>query len=436
MYGGTMKKIAVGLCVFFLVFGWLFANGQKESEGRAGTIELSLMMPQSSWRDVYADMAAAVKADTGYSVEFQVIPADQFYPLLQTKLATGEVPDIVKYNVPTNNTEMNANETMVDLSNEPWISRLVNPNILKDPQSGKIFALPIESSTFFGGIYYNKAVLKKLGIPDKQPTTWDELLNILRKIKQSGTGIVPVACSEKESWTTQIFMTLGFPISIADRPQIWNQLLTNKIKWSQIPEFKTILDRYNTLFKEGLVNKDHLSFTYDMAKEAVASGEAAMMINGEWVIIDILAKWPNAEIGCWNIPFTDNCDLIATGNYVGGFFVPKKGNSAAARKFLEIWSRPKYQNMLLAAFPGFPGLNDVNGGNVPPAVQNIVDTYIKTGKYVYEMNATMNVASPILSELWKYYVEMTAGMKTPEQVLKAWDVLYTDYMKARKESGF
>ena len=231
-------------------------------------------------------------------------------------------------------------------------------------------------------------------------------------------------------------MTLGFPISIADKPQIWNQLLTNKIKWSQIPEFKTILDRYNTLFKEGLVNKDHLSFTYDMAKEAVASGEAAMMINGEWVIIDILAKWPNAEIGCWNIPFTDNCDLIATGNYVGGFFVPKKGNSAAARKFLEIWSRPKYQNMLFAAFPGFPGLSDVNGGNVPPAVQNIVDTYIKTGKYVYEMNATMNVASPILSELWKYYVEMTAGMKTPEQVLKAWDVLYTDYMKARKESGF
>jgi len=89
-----------------------------------------------------------------------------------------------------------------------------------------------------------------------------------------------------------------------------------------------------------------------------------------------------------------------------------------------------------AAFPGFPGLSDVNGGNVPPAAQNIVDTYIKTGKYVYEMNATMNVASPILSELWEYYVEMTAGMKTPEQVLKAWDVLYTDYMKARKESGF
>ena len=96
----------------------------------------------------------------------------------------------------------------------------------------------------------------------------------------------------------------------------------------------------------------------------------------------------------------------------------------------------KYQNMYFAQHPGFPGLNDVDGGNVPKCVQEVVDTYIKTGKYVYEMNAMVNVASPILPELWKFYVEMSAGIKTPEQVLKAWDVLYSDYMKARKESGF
>ena len=431
-----MKKIALGLCVFCMAFGLPFANGEKEGGGKTKTVELSMMIPQGSWRDVYADMAAAVKADTGYSVEFQVIPDDQFYPLLQTKLATGEVPDLVKHNIPTNNTEMSANQTMVDLSNEPWVSRLVNPNILKDPQSGKIFALPIESSSFFGGIYYNKAVLKKLGISEKQPATWNDLLNVLRKIKQSGTGIVPVACSEKDSWTTQVFTTLGFPVAVAKKPQVWNQLLTNKIKWSQVPEFKTILDRYTMLFKEGLVNDNHLSFSYDMAKEAVATGKAAMMINGEWVVSDMMAKWPGVEIGYWNIPFTDSCDIIATGNYVGGFFVPKKGNAKEGVKFLEIWSRPKYQNMYFTAHPGFSGLNDVKGGPVPQCVQDIVDTYIKTGKYVYEMNAMVNVASPILPELWKYYVEMTAGIKTPEQVLKAWDVLYSDYMKARKESGF
>ena len=123
----------------------------------------------------------------------------------------------------------------------------------------------------------------------------------MRKIKQSGTGIIPIASSEKDSWTTQIFTTLGFPVAVAHKPQVWNQLLTNKIKWSDIPEFKTVLERFNMLFKEELVNKDHLSFTFDMAKEAVATGKAAMMINGEWVVADMMAKWPGVEIGYWNM---------------------------------------------------------------------------------------------------------------------------------------
>lgn len=432
-----MKKFVMTCMVCCMAFAVLFAaGGKEEGKEKKKNVELSLMIPQGSWRDVYTDMAAAIKEDTGYSVEFQVIPDDQFYPLMQTKLATGEVPDIIKHNIPTNNTELNANNTMVDLSNEPWAARLVNPNLLKDPQSGKIFALPIESSSFFGGIYYNKKVFKELGISEKQPETWEDFLNVLRKIKKSGKGIIPVASSEKDSWTTQVFTTLGFPVAVAKKPEVWNKLLTNKLKWSDVPEFKMILDRYNMIFKEGLVNADNLSFTYDMAKEAVATGKAAMMMNGEWVVADMMAKWPGVEIGYWNIPFTDSHDIIATGSYVGGFFVPKKGNAQEAVKFLNIWSQPKYQNMYFAAHPGFPGLNGVDGGTVPACVQQVVDTYIRTGKYVYEMNAMVNVASPILPELWKYYVEMSAGIKTPAEVLKAWDTLYSDYMKSRKEPGF
>ena len=94
----------------------------------------------------------------------------------------------------------------------------------------------------------------------------------------------------------------------------------------------SFLERFNMLFKEELVNKDHLSFTFDMAKEAVATGKAAMMINGEWVVADMMAKWPGVEIGYWNIPFMDSCDIIATGNYVGGIFCSQKGACGGKRK--------------------------------------------------------------------------------------------------------
>jgi len=151
-----MKKIALGLCVFCMAFGLPFANGEKEGGGKTKNIEISFMLSQAKWKDVFTDMAEQIKKDTGYVIEFQVVPDDQYYPLLKTKLTTGEVPDVFMYNVPMNNVDLNTVNNTVDLGNEPWVSRLSNPNILKDPIDGKIYAMPFESSSFFGPVYYNK----------------------------------------------------------------------------------------------------------------------------------------------------------------------------------------------------------------------------------------------------------------------------------------
>ena len=430
-----MKKIALGLCVFCLAFGLPFANGEKEGSGKTKNVEISFMLSQAKWKDVFTDMAEQIKKDTGLDIEFQVVPDDQYYPLLKTKLTTGEVPDVFMYNVPMNNVDLNTINNTVDLGNEPWVSRLSNPNILKDPIDGKIYAMPFESSSFFGPVYYNKKVFRRLNISETQPKTYEEFLNVLRKIKSQGKGIVPVYMCEKDSWTTQVFTTLGFGVALSDKKEVWNKLLQNKIKWSDVPEFRTILNDFMKIYNEGLVNADHLSATYDMAKEAVAEGRAAMLFNGEWALSDIESKYPDADMGAWIIPFMDK-NLMGTGAYVQGLFIPKRGNVAAAKKLLEIWAQPEYQALYWAAHPGFPGFKDVDGGAVPKAVDMLVKTYILTGKYAYQMNDMVPITAPIQPELWKYYVEMTAGMKTPEQVLKAWDVLYTDYMKARKEPGF
>ena len=61
-------------------------------------------------------------------------------------------------------------------------------------------------------------------------------------------------------------------------------------------------------------------------------------------------------------------NLMGTGAYVQGLFIPKRGNVAAAKKLLEIWAQPKYQALYWAAHPGFPGFKDVDGGAVPKAV--------------------------------------------------------------------
>jgi len=398
-------------------------------------VKLSFMLSQAKWKDVYQAMADEIEKDEHIAIEFQVIPDDQYFALVKTKLSIGEVPDIIQYNTPTQNLELNVQENIVDLSEEPWVERLVNPSLLKDLNDGKIYAMPLESSSFFGPVYYNQEVFQKLGISEEQPKTYEAFMDVLREIKAKGNGIIPVYSCNKDSWTTQVFTTLGFGVATIKNPDIWYKLLNNEVNWADVPEFKQVLDEYMMIYNEELTNTDHLSATYDMAKEAVATGEAAMMLNGEWAANDIMAKWPETQLGSWIIPFADEL-LMGTGAYVQGFFVTKEGQSEDAKRFLSIWSQPKYQDMYWAANPGFPGFSDVTTGETIPAVQKLVDDYIKTGKYAYQMNDQISEAAPILPELWKYYVEMTAGSKTSEEVLQSWDKKFKDYMKSKEMLGF
>lgn len=406
---------------------------EESSEQVNEEVKITWLTSQGKFRDVYKEMAAQLKEDENITVEFQVIPDDQYFTLIKAKLATGEVPDVLEVNVPSNNSEINAIENCVDLSNEPWVARLVNPGLLNDPVNDKIYAMPRESSSAFMTIYYNKAVFDELSL--SEPTTYDEFLDICETVKNA--GITPIFASDKDSWVPQIWVGTRYPVALhPNDSDTWNKLLTNELKWSDIPEFKEVLAEYLELYEKGYMNKDNLSATFDNQKEALATGKAAMAYNGEWMAQDIKSKWPEVELGSFVIPYKDK-QMMAIGAYVQGLFVPNKGTQIEeTKRFLDLWSQPKYQNMMYEQFPGFPAFNDVEGGDVIPAVQELVDEYIATGNYTYQMNDPMTIISPILPDLWKLYVEAIAGQKTPEEVFKAWDLKYSDFMQQKEQPGF
>ena len=58
--------------------------------------------------------------------------------------------------------------------------------------------------------------------------------------------------------------------------------------------------------------------------------------------------------------------------------------------------------------------NDVNGGEATACVQSIVDKYIKTGNYVYELNGQLADANGCFSDLLELLLEAAAGEKTAE----------------------
>jgi ABC-type sugar transport system, periplasmic component len=398
---------------------------------------ISFLTCQGKYSDQYKTMADAIEKDYGCHVEFQVVPDDDYQSLLKVKLSTSEAPDVFEYNYPTQNADIGAAEYCEDLSNEAWVSRLVNPDLIKDANDGKFYALPKESSSAYMAVYYNKKVLESCGIKDPHPTTYDEFLSILQAVKEKGKGVIPFYETNADTWTTQIFMTAGYPVALGDKAKTtFDSLLANKTKWTDVPEFQDVLQKYLDLNKKGYVNKDNLSVGYDTAAEMLGTGKVATYLTIEQCAADVIAKYPDCQLGSFVIPFGNN-DVMATGAYVQGLFVPKAGKQVdVAKAFLNVWSMSKYQNMYYATKPGFSAFNDVDGGKVPECVQSLVDNYIKTGKYVFQLNDQMPQCSTIWTDLWNYYVEAVSGQKSAADVFKTFQKQYVDFMNQQGVDGF
>ncbi len=404
-----------------------FSDGEKQ--------KVIWFTSATKYKAAYESMAAKLLEEENIEIEFQQVADDQYHTMLKTKLATGDAPDIFEHNAPTEYGTVNAQENCVELTGEEWVSRLVNPDILKD-KNGKIWAFPTESSECYFGMYYNKGLMEELGLAEEMnPKTYEEFLGLCQKIKDK--GVVPVYFPDKDSSVMQCWVTSALPIVLSvNNPDALEKIRINEAKWTDYPEYIQVLETLTELYEKGYVNENHASATQDMWKEAVATGEAAMMYTGEWTVTDMLAKYPDLELGSFVVPFADQ-DATSIGAYVSSVYVCKNGqNTEAALKVLECFSRPEYMNLYYEQLPGFPAFSDVDGGQVPQCVQSIVDNYVETNKYFIEMNGAIPEMSSILPDLWKNYVDMVNGGSTPLQIVEEWQVKYEEYMAETEQTGF
>lgn len=415
------------------------AAAEESSEADYSILEgatISFMTSQAKWFDAYQTMADAIAEDYGCTVEFQIIPDDQYTSLTNVKLSTGEAPDVFEQNFPSQNVTLDVYTYCEDLSDEPWVDRLVNAEMLYDSNDGKIYALPKESSSGYQVVYYNKELLESCGITDPNPQTYEEFLDILQTIKDNSDA-APFLQTNADNWETQIFMTGGIAIALGESAsEIYEQLLNNEITWSDIPEAEEVLQKYIDLYTAGYVNEDHLSVSYNDAAEIMAEGKAAMYLTVDQWATDFSQNY-DVELGSFVIPFIDEGAVLATGNYVQGLFVPSAGSQVdVAKAFLQVWSLPEYQNLYYEQNPGYPAFEDVDGGEATECVQSIVDEYITTGNYVYELNGQLADANGCFNDLWNFYVEAAAGAKEAAEVWEDFQPIYEDYMEQQGYEAF
>jgi raffinose/stachyose/melibiose transport system substrate-binding protein len=437
------KALPFTLCISMLVsacgssnsHGTAAANHPATEEKKAQTVKM--LTATGYYNDTYKKLQDKLKTEENIDLDIQVLPDDQYYKLVKVKIAAKEVPDILVIKAPAQYEEIDAPKNMISLSNEHWVSRLSYPETLK-ALDGNIYAWPRSYFGYYAAAYYSKKIFADLGL--SEPKTYADFLRMLETIKSKGNGITPIYMSNKDLWTTQIFMTSGLPVLLGDKAnETWNKLLKNQLKWTDVPEFKKILHMYLDLYKKDYVNNDHVNATFEDAKAALSAGKAAMLYNGEWTVGDLITKYGMKadDIGAFVIPFGDK-DMLATGTYVTGWLIPKDAvNIEGAKKVLDILSQPSYMNIYFTEHPGSSGFKDVIGQEEAPAVKALEEKYMKGNKYTYEMDSPMSFVNELFSaNLWGPYVDIAIGAKTPEQVIETWQVKYVDYMKRKRQPGF
>jgi raffinose/stachyose/melibiose transport system substrate-binding protein len=372
-------------------------------------------------------LRAYEQAHKGVTIDLQVVPDEQFTSLIKTRIATKEYPDVYLDNFGQIVQMYNVPDLLVDLSKEPWIGRLMATDGVT--VGGKVYGLPMNGTPSVEGFVYNKDVFAKAGV--SVPTTQAELLDACAKLKQA--GVTPIVVTAKDTWTIGMWIIEIMPLVVMDRPTIWTDLNTGKVKYNEVPQFLTALKSMKQLIVDsGYVNKDFLATTYDMGNDMVATGKAAMVVQGDWAASDMVKKYPDANVGMFPFPIVDNARFTA--GFTPAFTILKASkNVAAAKELLKYFATPEQVKAVALDWGYVPATKDVTV-KLAPWIQEVVDNYITKGKSpIPEMGVTSIISIGKLSD---YATNMVAGSMTPEEAMAEWQKYFEEQATIRKLPGW
>ena len=195
-------------------------------------------------------------------------------------------------------------------ADDNWKDRLPDFVWNSITRDGHVYAAPINAQSEVW-LWYNKAVFEKLGI--QEPQSYDELFSDLDKIKAA--GVIPIAVGGQD-WQVAI---LFYKILANVAPDVFRQMESADYEAAlKSDEFKKAAEIFGEL--RAYDDEGSPGRQWNAAVNMVATGQAAMMVMGDWAKGEFTAAGQTAgvEYGCMLGPQNDA--IILTGDM---FIFPK-----------------------------------------------------------------------------------------------------------------
>ncbi len=237
-------------------------------------VELDLLTDNTPNSSAIAEalVAAFEEQNPGISISTGVRPGgSEGDNLIRSRLATGSMSDVFSYNSGSLLQALNPSQTLVDLSNEPFMDRLGESFQQVVAQGDEVFGVPFEAG-MGGGILYNRTVYEDLGL--EVPRTWDEFM-ANNEVIQNESDVAPVIGTFGESWTSQLFVLADFYNVLQEDPDFAEEFTAGNESFAENEAALKSFQRLQQVHEAGYYNEDYQSAGYEDGLRMLANGEGA-----------------------------------------------------------------------------------------------------------------------------------------------------------------
>lgn len=281
------------------------------------------------------EMAADYEKQTGVKVDFQLYSGDQMSSKVQAAAQAKTLPEAWTFAGGLNDICRYAEAgNILDVSQvaADWLTRFnkvildyvtVTEDIRKDSQNKNaplgIYGIPLDVVNM--QFLYNKDLFTKAGLdPEKPPTTWNELLDMGKKLKTA--GIVPFATGVG-SWAGKSLASI-YMFAYADKQKIVDTR-AGKGKYADLSMDK-VLNMFAEMRDAKILSDGIGTMDLPAAEQMFANGQAAILYDGSWAIGVLNGMNPNFKnYGVFYPPKDERASynaLIPGG--IGSYFVINK----------------------------------------------------------------------------------------------------------------
>ncbi|MDR1238610.1 MAG: extracellular solute-binding protein [Treponema sp.] len=409
-----MKRIVLGAALLALAAALAGAGG-RSAGGSSGTtlVYWSMWNEAEPQGQVIARAAEAFTKDTGIKVDINFNGRD-IRKTLQPALDAGEVIDLFdediervanawgNYLLPLDSYVSRSYPTT---GGQPFGS-VVNKTLLdlaRQLGSGTVKNIPYQPSTFV--TMYNKDLFQRAGIT-AVPKTWNEMLDACAKLKAIGVAGITV----DDAYMACLFgytvdRLIGMDATLA-------MVKNNDFSGPQTLEFGRI---WENMAKNGYISARAASNIYPAGQvEEIATGRAAMYLNGTWLPNEIKGNAPNMNWGSFAWPaIGPGGDGVTANNFGSQSFGINKNTKhpEEAFRFIVWLTTGEWDAALAAESIGIPM---GNASQWPPALADakaVVDATTRRLPWAVGMEDNPDINAKIKEN----FARLVAGNLTAEQ---------------------